>query len=181
MRIKRINEATGFRSPTQSEINGVSKHMKAYYQANSKISEIAGIILATLGLLLINGSGDGNSFLTLILGGGSLAGAVMALYNTFTNKQKAVRFEKGEFYVLEGTVTNIQMAPEMPGVSSVEFTSNWGQTLDGRFEVRHEELQIGTPLLLVYIPKKEGKITGDFQWAFTPFMLTEEGIRRHRL
>ena len=176
-----MDRITGFRSPTQSEINSVSKYMKAYYRTNSKISGIAGIILATLGLLLVNGSRGGNSFLPLILGGCSLAGAFMALYNTFTNRKEAARFAKGEFHVLDGKVTDIQMTPEIPGVNIVKFTSNRGQTLDGWFEVRREGLRIGTPLLLVYIPKEEERKTGDFQWAFTPFMLTEEGIRRHRL
>lgn len=41
--------------------------------------------------------------------------------------------------------------------------------------VRQEELQVGTPLLLAYAD--ENVVKGGISRAFTPYMMTEEGLR----
>lgn len=49
-----------------------------------------------------------------------------------------------------------------------------------RLHVRKEGLYIGCPAILVYVPKQELCGISDFTWVFTPFMLTEEGAKKHK-
>ena len=180
MRTVKIDEMTGFRRPSEEERAGVSRHMRYYYNTTTKQTRIIGIILAVLGALLIIGGIAGRNVIGAVLGAAAIAGAVMAFRTLSAYRKETDRFERGDFRVLDGKVSKRELCPDIPGVSSVEFTSLTGQVADGMFEVRQEGLEIGTPLLLVYVSGEERKEGGKFTWAFTPFMLTEEGARKHR-
>ena len=176
---KESNKMKGFRPPSEEEIRCISRHMQAYYCENGRQTKVIGMVLAVTGMLLMAGGLSSRSLPAIVTGVVFFAVAASAFLSAEKNEKGAARFGGGAFRVLDGSVSRIQMCPELPGISSVEFTSDAGQVYEGWFEVRNEDLKIGTPLLLVYIPGKE-MMGGKFLWAFTPFMLTEEGAKKHR-
>lgn len=66
------------------------------------------------------------------------------------------------------------MHPDYPGVSNIRFQSWKGENAVGWYRVRQEGLQIGTPLLLVYVDKSV--INRGICRTFTPYMLSDEGL-----
>ena len=84
-------------------------------------------------------------------------------------------FQNGQFQILEGNVAEIFANMEYPGCCNVRFQSAKGETLKMLCTVRQEELQVGTPLLLAYAD--ENVVKGGISRAFTPYMMTEEGLR----
>ena len=65
---------------------------------------------------------------------------------------------------------------ETPGTELVKFVSQYGEKLDKTYIVNSRGLENGTRLLLVYVGSDQMK--GGFSYAFTSYMLTEEGIRK---
>lgn len=176
----KIEQMSGFRIPTKEETTDVSRHMHAYYRSLKRKTIASGIVLTVMGVLLLIGGISAHNMLGFGLGITAAAGAVCAFYYSLTVMSELLVFEKGEFYVMDGNVSRIEVCPDTPGMSSVEFTSVFGQTADGVFEARQEGLEMGTPILLVYVPKEKVSGLKAFTWVFTPFMLTEEGAKKHR-
>lgn len=116
------------------------------------------IIFCVIGIFCVSACSV-RGFLSLVIG---LIAFILA-FGTFRTKKKYLNniqvFQNGQFQVLEGNVTEIFANMEYPGCCNV----------------RQEELQVGTPLLLAYAD--ENVVKGGISRAFTPYMMTEEGLR----
>ena len=99
------------------------------------------------------------------------------IYDSKTMRVILQGFQDVRFRVLDGTVSAIQLNPTTPGAWNVRFTSLYGQTCDRWFLAREEGLEMGSPLLLVTVDWDAVK--KDITRVFTPFMMTEEGSRKH--
>ena len=180
-----IEELDGIRVPTQEEIARIGRYMRCYYQDNDRLTRILMPAFLVLGLLLVCGVLLGVAKATsqrlafLLLGLILLGVGISGMVHLRTLEARIRPFEQGAFHVVNGSVGEISPNLRYPGIQNVRFVSAGGIALDGYYEARQEELQLGTPLLLVFIKKDEWRF-GDFQWVFTPFMLTEEGIKKHR-
>lgn len=172
MREVGVEELCGFRVPSEGELAAVVRYAAAYFQSRIRTSKMIAAFLTSIGFILLLGS-RGN--LPAILFGVVLFAASFACVAEKNRlKEKVHVFEAGNFRVLDGTVCEITVNYDTPGVSNVKFLSCSGQKFNRWCGVRQEALAAGTPLLLVYVDKTA--IRGGITWAFTPFMLTKEGI-----
>ena len=90
--------------------------------------------------------------------------------------QEKIRvFQRKNYGVLDGSVCE-RAVHETPGTELVKFVSQYGEKLDKTYIVNSRGLENGTRLLLVYVGSDQMK--GGFSYAFTSYMLTEEGIRK---
>jgi hypothetical protein len=97
------------------------------------------------------------------------------IYDKKTMQERILLFENRKYRVMDGTVKRIQANPDTPGVCNVWFISSCGQECAHWRKVRQENVEMGSPLLLLSVDS--GMTKRQIVWAFTPFMLTEEGSR----
>lgn len=170
-----IAEMSGLRLPTDKEIREISEYMNYYYGLRKKTCRKCSVFLGILGIVMILASSSAGIF-ALVIGVVCFLGVFAALgYKKQIIKDVTV-IENGEFQVLDGYVKKIEADMDTPGVSNVIFESIKQQEWKGWFSARHENLNLGLPLLLMYVAPD--KIKGGICRVFTPYMLTEEG-RKH--
>ena len=182
MRIRSASELTGLRFPTEEEKAAVAEAVSAGLSANIRLTKAMGILLPAVGLLLAAGAVSGTVqgtaaravlFILAVIG---IAAGLSAFAHVRRMRAQIGAFCDGQFRVADGRVGRIEVNPEMPGISNASFVTGRDEELAGLYRVRQEGLEEGTPLLLVRWEERGREETR----AFTPFMLTGEGIRRHR-
>lgn len=170
-----IEEMSGLRQPTEKEISEISEYMKYYYGLREKTCTKCSVFLGIFGIVMILASSSAGIF-ALVIGVVCFLGAFAAIrYEKQIIKDVTV-IENGEFQVLDGYVKKIEADMDTPGVSNVIFESIKQQECKGWFSARHENLNLGLPLLLMYVAPD--KVKGGICRVFTPYMLTKEG-RKH--
>lgn len=97
------------------------------------------------------------------------------IYDKKIMQERISLFEQRKYRVMDGTVESVQANPDTPGVCNVRFVSVNGQGFSHWRKVRQENVEVGSPLLLLTV--EPGTTKGQIVWAFTPFMLTEEGSK----
>ena len=174
MKTKKIENLTGFRNPSEMEIQWVSRYFHEYYKKGIKVSKRISSLLCVVGIMFFS------SYLSLGIPGLILGTVFFALSaRLIWEKKKYQQWERlykdGKFRVLDGAISDVSTDTTTVNQDSVKFVSKWGQYLDIWFGVRTKDLRVGTELLLVYVDSSE--IKGGSAHVFTPDMLTEEGIR----
>lgn len=173
----KLEALTGWRNPTYKEQNDVGKYLENYYAANIRVANGIIIILAILEILFRLGLKNGRIFLDIV-GIVFLGIAFKVLLDKNNEKRKISVFKNGNFKVLDGQVCEFKSHSESPGVYHANVISADGEKIDTSFLLRGEGLKIGSPVLVVYADPQT--IKGGLIRAFTPYMLTNEGIK-HRL
>ncbi|MCD7744961.1 MAG: hypothetical protein LUI13_06745 [Lachnospiraceae bacterium] len=165
----------GVRKPTQDEIYKITRYYEHLYRNGERSLRPLIVVFAALGLICICGytvSGTASVVIGIIF----LAIAVGLIKGQMDGNPELNVFRSGDFIVIPGSVCEIKTdTTGMLGVSVVKFMSHGGKKLNGEFEARRTELQVGTPLLLIHVD--EDKIKHGLTRVFTPFMLTEEGLK----
>lgn len=165
----RTKRMKGFRRPKEQERQAISRYFERYFSDSQKMQKRMVVLLCAFGVFSMSFKVTG-----LIIDA-VLFAAVYSIYRNVRSYQRKIAvFQKGEFWVLEGKVTELSVHPDYPGVFNARFQSLLGEDAPGWFRVRQEGVQIGTPLLLMYAEKDVMK--KDIYRTFTPYMLTEDGL-----
>ena len=173
-KIKKIEDLKGFRRPTEKESNAITEFFIAYFQRSikwckrlSSVASVAGVVFmasyASMGILAI--------IIGLLLFGVTF----WTIWQKKSYQEKIRVFQRKNYGVLDGSVCE-RAVHETPGTELVKFVSKYGEKLDKTYIVNSRGLENGTRLLLVYVGPDQMK--GGFSYAFTAYMLTEEGIRK---
>lgn len=167
----KIKNMAGLRRPEEQERQAISCYFEKYFSDSQKMQKKMAVLLCVFGVLSMS------SFkATGLIVGAVLFALVYSIYsNVRSYRGKIAAFQKGEFWVLEGKVTEFSIHPDYPGVFNARFQSLLGEDAPGWFRVRQEGVQIGTPLLLMYAEKDVMK--KDIYRTFTPHVLTEDGLK----
>ena len=173
---KRIEELNGFRKPNEQEKDFIGRYFEKIFQYNKKVS---------VGLAIILWVAGGFALVSIIVRGisaavisvGFLIAAFLTTKHMKDNEKKIQAFKNGEFRVLEGTATGISANMDYPGCCNVRFRSRQGELMKSMCTVRVKGLQEGTPLLLAYAD--DTVVKGGISRAFTPYMLTEDGLKHY--
>ena len=183
-RVKNIPDLTGLRRPSINEIKVVSEYMRAYCTKSQSTVEKFGLILLICGLvLIIPGTikifqGEAMATFLVLLGVLAIIGFISTEYGVQNTEKEIEVFCRGKFRVVEGLVSKIKDHSTTPlGTVDIEFTSMYGQVLNRSFNVKKNKVEINTHLLLVYIDKEDNTIIKKFSQVFTPYMLSEDGIK----
>ena len=172
--MKKIEELTGFRRPDTHEKEWIGRYFEKIFQGNIKVYKGLSSILCVAGIFSMSAYSVGG-IVALAIGIAAFALAFGTIWKKKGYQENIRALKNGQFQVLEGNVAEIFENMEYPGCCNVRFQSSRGETLKMLCTVRQEELQIGTPLLLAYAD--ESVIKGGISRAFTPYMLTEEGMK----
>lgn len=177
MQTEKIETLTGWRNPTYKEQQDVGEYFENYYAANIRVANGASSILTILGIIFCSGYKSGDIFFCIV--GIVLFGIVFKMiWDKNDTKRKIPILKNGNFKVMNGQVCEFKSHWESPGAYYANVISEYGEKIDTPFLVRGEGLEIGTPVLVVYVNPQT--IKGGLVRAFTPYMLTSEGIK-HRL
>lgn len=173
----KINEISGLRRPTIQEHKKIAKYFDGFYAARIRTCSRLSVVLCVLGVIFFS------SFSTLgipaiVIGALGFIWAFKLIRDKKAFQNWNHIFEEGQFFVLEGAVKEIGTNIDRTGADNVKFISVHGQVLDEWYVARQEYLHVGAPLLLVYVD--ENMIKGGYSHVFTPYMLTEGGMK-HRL
>lgn len=163
----------GYRHPRSSEIYAASIRAEIKYSRHRRNETVYCVILLILGCMAMTGipkNGILSTMISIILF--RLFGTCLR-ERTLCNK-KIAQIAAGEFLVLDGWVDDIQTNFRRPGTVIIRFQSTFGQTAAQYLPVRRENVTEGTPVILVV----SDQVKGGIRWAFTPYMLTEEGCRQ---
>ena len=152
--------------------------MRARYSFLDTVFKAVGAAMVLIGMTVLTGGIIERTAVGVLVGLAFAAAGAITIGQVPKNRKQLSLFEEGRFHVIDGSITDRRVS-DSPGCSSTEFTSVSGQTYGGLFDVRKEGLYIGCPAILVYIPRQEFGGTGNFNRVFTPFMLTEEGAKKH--
>ncbi|MCD7893378.1 MAG: hypothetical protein LUG60_06710 [Erysipelotrichaceae bacterium] len=170
-----INNLDGIRRPTLDEINKITRYYEHLYQTNDRTHKTLIVVFSVLGIVSMfayTTSGLGAIVVGIIF----LTIAFQLIRGVFEAEAHLNVFRSGDFIVIPGSVYKIMTdTTDLPGVSDVWFMSLGGKKLNLEFQVRRTDLQIGTPLLLIHVD--EDKIKHGLTRVFTPFMLSEEGLK----
>lgn len=172
------NRMFGLRRPTDDETAIVGEYMRLYFRPLFRTYLIACTLCAILGGVFVLGSfqdyQDGTSvFPELVIGLCLVAGIPFFVKERNDDHAMLDMFLQGDFNVLDGKVSRI-IRIERTAWNGIEFVSDYGEVFPIKpLAVRLEGLKTGIPILLVVM--ENGK--KDFIKAFTPFMLSHEGIR----
>ena len=174
MNTKNIEEMTGFRYPTEKELELLKPYFSAHYKKRIRTCNRTSIVFCVIGVAFFS------SFQRLGIPG-MIVGTLFFLLaaRMIIGKKKYQKAEKiygnGEFQVLEGNISEFSVDTSTSNQDTVKFVSKSGQQFDHWLGVHTRDLRVGTELLLVYADPLK---TGDKRiYAFTPDMLTEDGIR----
>ena len=171
---KKIEEMSGFRAPSEYERKAVSHYFQKWFQKRIKFCKRCSSVLCAIGVLNV-AFYESAGILAIILALIAFGMAFICIWTKKENQEKIQVFAQGHFQILDGMVSEISVNPDSPGFSNVRFQSKYGEVLSIWCAVRQEELQIGTPLILAYVDDKTVK--GGIFRAFSPYMLTEEGLK----
>ncbi|MCD7883654.1 MAG: hypothetical protein LUI87_08125 [Lachnospiraceae bacterium] len=165
----------GVRKPTQDEIYKITRYYEHLYRNGERTLRPLIVVFVALGLICIYGytvSGTASVVIGIIF----LAIAVGLIKGQMDGPSELNVFRSGDFIVIPGSVYEIITdSTGMLGVDDVKFMSRSGIKLDVEFRVRLTQLKVGTPLLLIHVD--EDKIKHGLTRVFTPFMLSEEGLK----
>lgn len=174
MNMKKIEELSGFRKPNEQERKSISCYFQNVFQGTIRTCKNVSTILCVIGVLAMGSYGI-NGVVGIGIGLLAFAAAFAAIWTKKKYEGNIQILKNGQFQVLEGKVIEMSTNTEYPGVANVRFQSVQGEVMEMLCTVRMENLQIGTPLLLAYVDKST--IKGGISRAFTPYMLTEEGMK----
>lgn len=164
------------RSPTPEEHSILTRIFHHHFSSTGRTASRISTVLCVVGIFL-TGSYNSNGLFAVFLGLLCFVFSFVLLYEKKKTKMIADRIEVGNFLVTEGSVYEYHNDWRTAHSYSVRFLSNHGQHLNKWYAARCEEVTNGTPLLLVYVSNSPIKRIN--AWVFTPFMLTNEGIKMH--
>lgn len=171
------NAFTEFRSPNSYELKQISKYFEIYYMAHIKIVKALSRIFCVLGLIFLGAIGFNTerSMISIILG--ILCFIIVFLCIKTKNNYVNIisEFNNGKYVVMDGIITKMERNPDNMKCVNVWFTSNNGSYNDGWYKIREEFASVGSDIILVYL--NSGSSRKPIKMAFTPFMLTDEGIK----
>lgn len=173
--MKKIEELTGFRKPNEYEKEWIGRYFEKVFQGKIKVYKGISSILCVVGVFSMSAYSVGG-IMAFVIGIVAFALVFDTIWKKKEYQENIRALKNGQFQVMEGNVAEIFADTEYPGCCNARFQSLRGETLKMLCTVRQEELQIGTPLLLAYAD--ESVIKGGISRAFTPCMLTEEGMKR---
>jgi hypothetical protein len=166
-------EFAGLRRPTAYECERITKHIQAEYGSYLRFRVIFALILGVLGLLLMIGGGTAG----LITGILCLISAGYAVYGRKRLNNIIKTYETGNFSVLDAKVDGIIANPDQPGAYSIKCSDKTGNQIPGLFKARKEDLSVGQDIIYVKCVVDGEK--NPLERVFTPYMLTDEGIKKH--
>lgn len=173
---KRIEELNGFREPNEQEKDFIGRYFEKIFRYNKKVSVgLAVILWVAGGFALVSVMVRGIP--AAIISMGFFIAAFFTTKHMRDNEKMIQAFKNGEFRVLNGTATEISANMEYPGCCNVRFRSEQGELMKLMCTVRVEGLQEGTPLLLAYAD--DTVVKGGISRTFTPYMLTEDGLKHY--
>lgn len=171
---KKVKDLKGFREPTEKEGNAIGEFFTAYFQRAIKICRRLSSITSVLGIVFM-ASYASMGILAIIIGLLLFGVTFWTIWQKKSYQEKISVFQRKNYGVLDGSVCE-RAVHETPGTELVKFVSQYGEKLDKTYIVNSRGLENGTRLLLVYVGPDQMK--GGFSYAFTPYMLTEAGIRK---
>lgn len=173
-----MNDNILFRAPTDYEIKKISYALSISNKKHIKRNNLIATIFAVLSgfaILSIDFSKIGDSLFSLFLLIVSLACTFMFVSLKKTSQKEIMIFEDGSFKVLDGYISKTSPNLETNGCVNVWFESDTYS--NGWYKVRIENVEIGTKAILV---KPDVQLTKRLQcYVFTPFMLSDEGVKLH--
>lgn len=168
---------TGFRYPTSGEMNQISQWFEVYYNALIKLAKTLRRIFCVVGLFFCGSLGFNSevSITSIVV---AIVCFVIVLYcikakNNYTNIIS--EFKSGRFVVMEGIISKMETNPEYMNCVNVRITSVNSSCSEEWYRVRKEFVSIGSSIILVC--SNSNNIKKTIKMAFTPFMLTDEGIK----
>lgn len=169
--MKKIEELSGFRKPTNEEKEIISQYFQAIFTRDMKVCKYVSIFLSSIGI---------TALLSMIFSGPivGIVCLIFAIYAITVKKRYQNNidvFKNGKFQVLEGTVQEMSVNVDYPGAFNVRFQSNNGEILRQWCTVQQRDLQLDTPLLLAYAGND--LIKGGISRAFTPQMLSSDALK----
>jgi hypothetical protein len=174
MQMQMENEAImGLRRPTARECERVTQHIQTEYASKIRFRGRIASALCVAGLVFMGGAGLAGIFVGIVC----FVAAFFSVYGKNQLKRIIKNFETGNFYVLDAVVLEITANPDNPGISNVRCGDRNGNQIPGLFRARQEGLAVGANILYV-----RGIFEGEkhpLERVFTPYMLTDEGIKKH--
>lgn len=173
-----MNDGICFRRPTDREIKCISAAIangnKKRIKWNGFIAIVFGV-LAGLAILSIIFSLFSNLLLPFLI----LAASIVCVFRFVgfqrIHKDECEVYKTGNFKVIDGTISEIATNSKTIGCVDVWFESEMFG--NGWYKVLSENVEIGTSALFV---RPNIQVTKRLQcYVFTPFMLTEEGVKLH--
>ena len=180
MRISNDSNPNALRKPSSREIEQITKYIKKYSESKIKICKRMSTVFTVVGLLLMGAIGSGvnsASIFSIILG----CICFLLVFKFIKSKTICVAeinaYSAGDFMIADGKVDKIEVNIDTPGYCNVWFVSNDEAINDGWFRIRQENVSIGSSMILTV--KNNNKNNGTSVFAFTDFMLTDEGTNLH--
>ena len=169
---------TSYRTPTDYEKERIAAYFRAYYASSIKCGKVMSRVLTVVGLLMMGSIGlDTNKTTGVSIAVGLLC--FFLVYKFVRSKNRCIAenqaFAAGRFSVADGVVTKIETNLDTPGCCNICFLSDDGEISGGWLRVREENVAIGSHILLM---RPEDKCSFPV-FAFSDFMLTDEGIKLH--
>lgn len=168
------------RKPSAHEVEQISKYVREYSSSKIKISKRMSSILTVVGLVLVGAIGGGvnkASLFSAILG----CLCFLLVFKFIQSKNGCIAeinaYSTGAFAVIDGRICKMEVNADTPGFCNAWFVSNDEAINDGWFQIRQEDVSIGSPMMLAVANNRRD--TKNSVFAFSEFMLTDEGIRLH--
>lgn len=176
---KNIKCVSGFRDPTDEEAEGIARFTGAKYDHDIKITQRTAVCLfaAAIVFFLCAVLDDEYQFVSVFLALGSALMGAVSLSSIKVIQKKKQAFENRQYEVASGTVWDIQANPDKVGCCNVMFRDENGTIYTHWMVVRGEGVEDGSPMLLVRADPSV--MEGEYNFAFTPFMLTPKGAKLH--
>ncbi len=172
------NGSAGFRHPTEYEIQRVSACIELSNNKSIRRNKRLKIFFMAMGIFMVTTSGTQDYPLVIIsIGIVCLLLGLLCVFNRKTLIMENNAVKKGNFYVRDGYISKLEANATTTGCLNAVFTSVEGTFTDRYYRVRTEQVTEGTPAILVHIYYDPAKAA--HKYLFTPFMLTDEGIRLH--
>ena len=167
---KDLDKFAGFRKPTITEADCIKRYMNAYYSKGEKISNIALIIFILLSVMFFLSFAEYGAKI-IFVGVVFLGFVIKTSAGNKKNKKMNEYYQKGQFEVLDGYISEWSTDTTTVNQDSVKFISTQGQLYDQWIGVKTRNLKEGEYLLLVYCrPARDVRV-------FSKDMLTEDGIK----
>ncbi len=171
-----VGSLRGLRPPTKREAEAIAAFVDAYYTSKIRVSKRWSSIFSVVGVAFLVAYAQ-SPWLAVIMSALAFLLTFVLLHDKSVLRCRNEAFAEQRYLVVEGTVNKIQGNPELIEVSNVWVTSRSGQSPKRGFRVLSRDVEAGSPILIAYAqgetPRK------DNVWAFTPYMLTEQGAQEH--
>ena len=174
-------DSTDYRLPTDEEAAGVAADVYYHCKGNIRWYKFLFWVISIIGALGVVGSlGQeleswwAKLLMTALMFGFFFFIAWM-LYKGYKELEAIVDvYATGQFYVVDGYVSRTEEYVGWRNKIYVGFTSKSGKTIDGTCAVPARGVEVGTPLLLVYIDESFKLPVKEVMTAYTPAMLAGE-------